>query len=422
MARGKRLISVLILAVIVTALAGTMTASSASPVTIEFWTIKLKDAFSEYFENVIAAFEKANPNIKVNWVDVANVTEKLTAAVAGNVAPDLVDNLSPAMWASQGVFLNIDKYVPKSVRDQYSDAYWNGGCLYKGGHYGIPFYGWGVNPLWYNKDAFKAAGLDPNKPPTTDFEMLEMSKKIHDATGKYGYSFQTYGWGDRRVWDIFAKEDLGVFKGKKPKLATKQAIEILQKWVDAYKAKAIPPEAVTGTGRDPMNWFIDERATMFIQSGWITRYFTPALNPKIGLAPQPKGQSGKVLVIDPDWLSVPKTSKHPKEAIAFALFLTNAQNSLEFAKLAGSLPPHKAALNDPYFDQPPASLKDEARNLAVKQMKTLPCVVACAEAQPWIQLMDILKEEVDKAFLGQQTAEQALRNTEQRWIPIYQPQ
>ncbi|MCI0477728.1 MAG: ABC transporter substrate-binding protein, partial [Anaerolineales bacterium] len=56
------------------------------------------------------------------------------------------------------------------------------------------------NPMmYYNKDAFKAAGLDPNKPPRTYAEVLDYSKKLtkKGADGKvsmYGYSMAIYGW------------------------------------------------------------------------------------------------------------------------------------------------------------------------------------------------------------------------------------
>jgi sn-glycerol 3-phosphate transport system substrate-binding protein len=53
--------------------------------------------------------------------------------------------------------------------------------------------------LYYNKDAFKAAGLDPNKPPKTFDELLTDAKALtkKDASGnvtQYGFSMAIYGW------------------------------------------------------------------------------------------------------------------------------------------------------------------------------------------------------------------------------------
>ena len=56
------------------------------------------------------------------------------------------------------------------------------------------------NPmLYYNKTAFTAAGLDPNKPPRTFDEVAQYAAKLtkKDAAGKvsqYGYSMAIYGW------------------------------------------------------------------------------------------------------------------------------------------------------------------------------------------------------------------------------------
>ncbi len=64
--------------------------------------------------------------------------------------------------------------------------------------YGMPYNT--SNPMmYYNKDAFKAAGLDPNKPPRTYAQVTEAAKKLtkKGADGKvsmYGYSMAIYGW------------------------------------------------------------------------------------------------------------------------------------------------------------------------------------------------------------------------------------
>ena len=49
--------------------------------------------------------------------------------------------------------------------------------------------------LYYNKDVFEAAGLDPETPPTTYDEVLEDAKKIVESgAAPVGYSQAIYGW------------------------------------------------------------------------------------------------------------------------------------------------------------------------------------------------------------------------------------
>src|SRR2546428_7442224 len=60
---------------------------------------------------------------------------------------------------------------------------------------------WSAPPrtLFYNKDAFKGAGLDPEKPPVTFTEVADAGKKLtkKDASGQtvqYGFGPSIYGW------------------------------------------------------------------------------------------------------------------------------------------------------------------------------------------------------------------------------------
>ncbi|MDV2888052.1 extracellular solute-binding protein, partial [Alkalihalophilus pseudofirmus] len=49
--------------------------------------------------------------------------------------------------------------------------------------------------MYYNKDAFKKAGLDPEKPPQTFEEIEKASKAITKSNkGMKGFALQAYGW------------------------------------------------------------------------------------------------------------------------------------------------------------------------------------------------------------------------------------
>ena len=90
-------------------------------------------------------------------------------------------------------FIDRDKFSVSDLEPNVLAYYSYGGKLY-----GMPYNT--SNPMmYYNKDAFKAAGLDPNKPPRTYAEVLDYSKKLtkKGADGKvsmYGYSMAIYGW------------------------------------------------------------------------------------------------------------------------------------------------------------------------------------------------------------------------------------
>jgi sn-glycerol 3-phosphate transport system substrate-binding protein len=90
-------------------------------------------------------------------------------------------------------YIDKDKFDLKDFEPNVLGYYTVGGKLY-----GMPF-NTSAPMLYYNKDMFKAAGLDPNKPPRTYAEVLDAAKKLtkKDASGKVtvvGYGISIYGW------------------------------------------------------------------------------------------------------------------------------------------------------------------------------------------------------------------------------------
>lgn len=137
-------------------------------------------------------------------------------------------------------FIDADKYDITDYEQNVLAYYTVGGKLY-----GMPFNT--SNPmLYYNKDAFKAAGLDPNKPPRTYAEVLDAAKKLtkKDASGKvtmYGYSMAIYGWFFEQL--LAASGGLYLDNGNgRDARATKAAfnspegVKILQWWKEGFDA------------------------------------------------------------------------------------------------------------------------------------------------------------------------------------------
>lgn len=90
-------------------------------------------------------------------------------------------------------YIDKDKFSTADFEQNVLGYYTVGGKLYS-----MP---WNTSApiLYYNKDLFKAAGLDPNKPPRTYAEVLDYATKLtkKDASGKVivsGYGISIYGW------------------------------------------------------------------------------------------------------------------------------------------------------------------------------------------------------------------------------------
>jgi len=78
-----------------------------------------------------------------------------------------------AMIAGEGGKGFLDKFWPSMLLN----------CVYDGKVYGIPFQR-STPVMYYNKDAFKAAGLDPDKPPLSWDELVAAAEKLTRREGE----------------------------------------------------------------------------------------------------------------------------------------------------------------------------------------------------------------------------------------------
>jgi len=136
--------------------------------------------------------------------------------------------------------IDKEKFDISDIEPNIMGYYSIGGRLYS-----MPFNT--SNPmLYYNKDAFKAAGLDPNKPPRTFDEVKDYAAKLtkKGADGKvtqYGYSMAIYGWFFEQILAVSGGLYLDNGNGRDA-LATKatfnspEGVAILKWWKEMYDA------------------------------------------------------------------------------------------------------------------------------------------------------------------------------------------
>jgi multiple sugar transport system substrate-binding protein len=171
------------------------TNSSTKPVTIEFANYALLEAgYTDFWNGVKTGFEKKYPNITIKWV-TAPYADVVTQVVNMAGGGDKVDMMFGELeWAATlqdaGLAVPVDKVLPSSfLSDIYPSALNAGDVNSK--PYAIPM---DISPfvLYYNKDIFTAAGLDPTKPPKTYDEMMSMADniaKLKTADGNKIYPF-----------------------------------------------------------------------------------------------------------------------------------------------------------------------------------------------------------------------------------------
>jgi len=186
--------------------APTATAPRPTPppgrVTVEFW-FGLGKPLGDVLEAIVMDFNKSQTKYYVDPIFKGGYADTMNAAIAAyraGKAPHIVQMFevgTATMMAAKGAVkpvyelaketgVNLDPkiYVP-AVSGYYSE---------KGQLIAMPLNS-STPIVWYNKDAFKKAGLDPEKPPKTWAETRAAAKKIVDSgAAKCGFSFAWPTW------------------------------------------------------------------------------------------------------------------------------------------------------------------------------------------------------------------------------------
>ena len=298
-------------------------------VTIEIWDMQQSDKkILEAQQKAIAQFEQENPGIKINVTvfPYAEYRDKLLIAVQGDTPPDIstLDQIWMAQWAASDAIIPLDDYLAKSTltRDQFFPGAWDSN-VWGGKVWGIPLNNDVWQELYYNKDMFKAAGLDPEKPPADWDELLEYAKKLNNPPDQYGIAIMGMGEMITCIMDSFIRSNGGDIinpEGTEAIINKPEAVEALKflKELEAYA----PPGTASRNESDAVALFTSGKVAMILAGSWQQDTFKgfPELNWGVAMTPAPKGKIFRGTL--GGWnLSIYKASKHPDEAWKYVEFL-----------------------------------------------------------------------------------------------------
>jgi sn-glycerol 3-phosphate transport system substrate-binding protein len=314
--------------------------------TIDFWS-NHPGTSKEVEQKIINAFQSANPGMTVKLTDAGKnyeeVAQKFNAALAGGSLPDIVV-ASDVTWfnfALNKQFTPLDDLLSAAgVKvDDYVDALYND-YKFKDQHYALP-YARSTPLFYYNKDLWKAAGLEDRGPKTWQ-ELQEWAPKLKAAAGADKSVFQMpdgsnyFDWYFQNVvWDFggnYSKEWTPTFDDPK----TVQAGQYIQDMAKAgYLKVNKTPEADFGAGL----------VAGIVQSTGSLGGITKAAKFPVGTAFLPGDgncPTGGAGVAIPSGIS--ETRK--KNALKFMEFLTNAENTVTFTQATGYMPVRKSAIDN----------------------------------------------------------------------------
>jgi multiple sugar transport system substrate-binding protein len=142
---------------------------------------------------IVASFNRTHDHVTVKMTAIpdAQYVTKLATAIRGRHVPDMVDvdDINSTLLAYHEALTDLTPLVRRlPYRDRLSHAHAEL-ATYRGRQYGVPYLD-DISVLYYNKDLFRRAGLDPDDPPHNLAEVLSDARKIHRlGNGVSGISF-----------------------------------------------------------------------------------------------------------------------------------------------------------------------------------------------------------------------------------------
>ena len=376
---------------------------------IEFWTLQL-ESFRPYLMQIFSEYEAIHPDIKIKWVDIPfSEGEKRTlASVMSNSVPDLV-NLNPdfsATLATRKALVNIEEYVQKEQLNNYLPQTVEN-LTYNGHVFGIPWY-LTTSVTYYNKKLTDGINL-----PRDYFDLKDFGEKIKEKHNVYALMPTVCESGN--ILKIFNKYGAIKYENNKLNFNNQKSAEILELFKYLYQNNLIPKESVTQTHREALEQFMSGQTALLVSG---TNFLdtikanAPEVYKNLDIYTQLSSDTGMTDFSMMN-LIVPLKSKHPKEAIDFALFLTNAQNQLKFSKLAPVFPSQTDALNNEYFSKNAQELERKVRYLGSKSLQN--SVKPITIQKNHAILNELIDNMTQKILLNKQELNQALSETQKEW-------
>ncbi|MCU6734729.1 ABC transporter substrate-binding protein [Diplocloster agilis] len=286
-------------------------------VTLNFWNV-FTGSDGDILREIVDKYNETNTdNITINMDIMPNDTlqQKLPASIATNTAPDFVlfgvENIAPYVsndsledisdfWDTAGV--DKSNFLENVVDLSYVD----------GKLYGTPMQ-YNVQYLYWNKDLFQAAGLDPDTPPATMEELADFAVKLTDSSKKqYGLALPTSVTYMQFLWANGGDAD--DTETNTNLLNSEENLKTLEWLQDLAVNKKVTPENITGPDADTM--LQAGQVAMYMSGPWQINGLNEA-GIKFGIAPCVAGSAGSFSPAGGCSFVIPKGTDETKKAAAY---------------------------------------------------------------------------------------------------------
>lgn len=408
-------------------LSSTALASAATEVT---WWHAMGGELGKKLEEIVAGYNASQSDFKVTPVYKGSYAETMTAAIAAFRAgeqPDIVQVFevgTGTMMAAQGAVYPVYQLMADAGEDFDPAAYLQAVAGYytdtDGNMLSMPFNS-STPILYYNKDVFEKAGLDPETAPKTWGDVEAFSKKIMESgAAKCGFTTGWVSWVQLENFSAWHNLQIGTlqngFGGLDTEMTVNGPVQVkhwanLKNWQDSGIFEYGGP---VGGSDAPPKFYAQECAMYMNSSASRAGVIANAKDFEVGFgmlpyyedvegAPQNSIIGGATL-----WVLQGATDEEYKGVADFFTYLSSAEVQADWHQFTGYLPITTAAYDlskeQGYYDANPGA------DVAIKQI-TLNAPTENSKGLRfgnYVQIRDIIDQEFEQLLSGNKTAQEAL--------------
>jgi multiple sugar transport system substrate-binding protein len=329
---------------------------ASADTTLTFWHgLESPESMQVLNEKMALFKQKTGIEVKlVHYGAADQVNSKIMTAVAGNKAPDIMwwGPMETGRMSKTGKLVKIDDFINKDSSFDKADIYpalWEGGS-YEGAIWTFPFDANNVG-LYYNKDHFKEAGLDPNGLKTWE-DLRAYAEKL-TTKDRFGLEL-SIGKGEWLTFSTLlpflwqAGGDFVTPDGKEAVFNSQAGIEALEYLSSLVNQDKCAKWSEAGAGYKTDN-FLAGRVSMMICGPWNMGALQAQNNVKYGALFLPKNKMSITALGGENLYLFKSNESQEKAAWELCKFIASADFQVDWAIATGYLPISKSAANDPRY-------------------------------------------------------------------------
>lgn len=381
-----------------------------------YYPVAVGGPITKIIDGYARDFEKENPGIKLNPIYAGTYQETIVKALTAHksgVPPVMSVLLSTDMFTliDEDAIVPIDEFVKTDEDRKWLSSFFPAFMLNSqtgGKTWGVPFQRSTV-VLYWNKELFKEAGLDPDTPPANWDEQVEFAKKLTKGDGQWGIQVPSSGF-PYWLFQGFTTQAGAILmnqEGNETYYDKPEVIEALAYWVSLSREHKVHPPGIVEWGTTPKDFFERKCAMMWTTTGNLTNVRNNAQFP-FGVAMLPAGKQRGSPTGGGNFHISSKASKAEQEAaFKFIQWCTSPERAAQWCVDTGYV-----AVRPDSFETPALKKYVEGFPQAAVARDQLEFAVAELSTHENQRVTKALNDGLQAALTGSKTPEQAMKDSQ----------